>query len=94
MKMRYTSKSHASFCFKTARMYLVNVLENPALLKQLNHRRARGVVECIAPLKDYAKIRYGIELNINTKMLWKFMPPKPVAEVTQSIIEYELIEGN
>ncbi len=93
MKMRYTSKSHASFCFKTAKMYLVDVLRNPAILKQLNYRRARGVIEAITPLRDYVKIRYGIELRIDTKILWKFMPAKPISEVTNAILEYELTEN-
>ena len=94
MKMRYSSKSHASFCFKTAKQYLVDVLMNPALLKQLNYRRARGVIEAIAPLRDYAKIRYGVELKIDTEFLWKFMPHKSVSKVTEAILEYELKDEN
>jgi integrase len=61
-------------------------------LKTLPSRRAKAVLETIASLRDYAKL-IGIELNIDTKFLRKFLPPMRIEEITESILEYEIQEG-
>jgi len=92
MKLRYSSRGHAIYCYTSAK-YLPKIAENPALLKTLSYRRARGVLVAIGALRDFLKIRYNAELEVDTKFLRKFMPPRPVEEVTNAILEYELREN-
>jgi len=92
MKMRYSSRGHAIYMYTTAKKYLIHILKNPPLLKTLSSRRAKAVLEAIASLRDYARLN-GIELNIDTKFLRKFLPPARIEEITESILEYELSEG-
>ncbi len=68
MKTRYILKSHAIYCFTSAKL-LPEILRNTTKLKELKPRRAHGVLEAITALRDFMKTRYGIELVIDAKFL-------------------------
>ena len=91
LRQRYSSRGHAIYVF-TSTKYLVRILENPLEMKKLPYRRARGILEAIPAIRDYVLLMYGIKLEINTRLLRKYMPPKQVATVTESILEFELKE--
>ncbi len=91
LKQRYSSRGHAIYVY-TSSKYLLKIIENPLMMKQLNYRRARGVLEAVPALRDYALLMYGINLEINTKLLRKYMPPRKIEEITKSILEFEIKE--
>ncbi len=91
LKQRYSSRGHAIYVY-TSSKYLLKIIENPLLMKHLNYRRARGVLEAVPALRDYALLMYGINFEINTKLLRKYMPPRKIEEITESILEFEIKE--
>jgi hypothetical protein len=95
LKLRYSSRGYAIYLYTTASKYLRQVLLNPTLLRNLNYRRAKAVLEALAALRDYAKV-VGVEFETDNvvKFLKRFMPPRKVEEVTEALLEYELEEGN
>jgi len=49
-------------------------------------------LEATPALRDYALLMYDISLEINTKLLRKYMPPKKIEAITGSILEFEIKE--
>ncbi|GEM_PF-2266479 len=90
LRHRY-HRNYASWIYTSAK-FLAKVVNDPYLLKRLSYRRARGVFEAVPAVKEYAKLVYGVDLDIDTKYLRKFMPAKEISEVTESIIEFEIKE--
>ena len=90
LKERYR-RDFARCLYRNAKL-LPKILRNPAYLKQLSYRKAKAVIESVTPLKDFAKIKYGILLGkyIDTKLLRKHLPERKSSEVTNAIIEFEL----
>ena len=84
-------RNYASWIY-TSSKYLVKVVDNPYILKKLSYRRARGIFEAVPAVKEYARLVYGVNLEIDTKYLRKFMPAREIREITESIIEFELQE--
>ena len=91
LKQRYSSRGHAIYVF-TSSKYLPKIIENPLLMKHLKYRRARGILEAIPAIKDYALLVYGVKLEFDTKLLRKYLPPKKIEEITESIISFEIKE--
>ncbi|MCD6488656.1 MAG: hypothetical protein J7K21_05470 [Desulfurococcales archaeon] len=88
---RYRSRDHAIWCWNRAKD-LVLALKDPSVLRKFSYRRAVGVLEAVPSIKEYAKLIYGIELGIDTKLLRKFLPPRKIQDITNAILEIELKE--
>ena len=82
-------RDYAYYVYRNAKL-LPKVLENPVILKKLSYRKAKAVIESITSVKDFAKILFKKEPDIDTRLLRKHLPEKRSSEVTSSIIEYEI----
>jgi hypothetical protein len=93
LKRRYSSRGHVNYII-TSIKYLLSVLKDPVVLKGLSYRRARGCLEALAAIRDYANLNYttSIDTSSISRMLRKYMPPRTVSEVTESFLKLELVD--
>jgi len=88
---RYQRRDWRNFILRNAKL-IPQVIKNPTLLSKMSYRKARAVLEAITPLRDFVKTMYNLELPIDTKVLRKHIPDKPVEEITNELLRFELLK--